>query len=205
MLLKRILLFALIVFVGACAPGLGTSLKVDYSEDPEITALKQNVEGNPPSIHVLKFVDARSIEAIAQIDGRLIKPSTDLGLVVQRAFESSLKKNGVRLALFNAPSIRGDIKEWDVSVTPAFPSTKIEAKAGVMIELFDGQQNKIHRALYSGVFNQEHPFIGESDVQSALAKSLGIAIREALSDPILINKIATLPGSRPAVAGHLPQ
>lgn len=184
---------SLLLNMAGCAPGLGNTLEVQLAEQAEIRPLKESVAGSSPRIQVLKFTDARPVEAIAQIDGRVIKPRGDLGTAVSTALEHYLGKNGVRLSMFDAAIMRGEIKEWKVFVTPGFPSTTMEATAALVIELLDKNQKLIHKARYSGSFNQQHPVIGEHEVSAALGKALDFALREALSDPQLINKISTLP------------
>lgn len=195
-LLHLILMTFLLI---SCAPGLGTSLHITPVNESESKALKDGFGDVPVRLHVLPFSDSRAVEAIAQIDGRVIKPEGDLGALVQDVVERSLKKSGVSLSLFNSGAVRGAIKEWRVYVNPGFPTSSLNAVASISIELIDPDNHIVHKAVYSGTFTKEHPFLGEDSIVDGLNSAMGYAIEEFLADPQFINKLSTMPtdSSRP--------
>lgn len=182
-LVAGMLCFGVIFMLGACAPGLNTSMSVDFIDDSELTTRQNDPDQQQVRATVLRFDDARVVEAIAQIDGRLVKPDGDIGTVVQRIFESQLKADGISLSLFDAPAIRGKVVEWRVNVVPGFPSTTIQATAAIDVEIIDNGKNIVHRARYSGNFERTHPFLDEGDIRKALGKAMSFAAHEAVQDP----------------------
>src|SRR5436190_13394540 len=111
---KVFLITLIFCSIAACAPGLGGKIVIGPIGDSEIKPIEDLASDGLTRVHVLPFSDNRAVEAIAQIDGRLIKPEGDLGIIVQDGIERSLKKSGVRLSLFDSPTVRGEIKEWRV-------------------------------------------------------------------------------------------
>ena len=202
-LIKTLLTLIILTSLSACAPGLGSTLDVTSVVDMDVPQLRNNLAETETKVNILPFQDNRSVEAIAQIDGRLIKPNGDLGVAVQTGFERTFRKNGVKLSLFDSPTIRGSISEWRVFVTPGFPSSSLETVATIKVELLDKAGQIQHRAEYSGNYQRQHPFLNESAVQSALSEAMGFAIQEALSDEQLINKLTTLSTGREEIPSPL--
>jgi uncharacterized lipoprotein YajG len=193
---KFLLILFIPILISACAPGLSTKLSLPPIEDAEKQISQLDFTSMSSGVHVLPFDDQRTVEAIVQIDGRLIKPDNELGILVQDAIERSLKKRGAKLALFNAASIRGAIKTWQAFVVPNFPSTTVNVNASLLIEIFDSTGKPIHKASYSGDYSEQHPFMNESKIADALNKTMNYAIAEFLNDPQVINKLTTIPAQQ---------
>lgn len=178
------------LFITSCAPSLGSTMNVgDVSKiDFEPVNL---FEQDQVKLTVLQFADNRSIEAIAQIDGRLVKPEGDIAFAAQKIFESMARKSGIKLSLFNAPSIRGTIVEWRVKVIPSFPASSLEAMASITIELLDRESNVVHKSTYSGNFEEKNPFLSDSKIQASLGKAMSYAIGEVFKDNLFVSRLNT--------------
>lgn len=188
----KTLILCVFCILAGCAPGLGSSLNINAAERVDFEKSSVFLPEDRVKVGVLRFTDARNMEAIASIDGRLIKPDGDPALAAQRIFEIGLKNAGAELGLFNVPTVRGTIREWKVIVHPGFPASTLEAEALVAIELLDLDGNPAYRADYSGSFQQQNPFLDEENVQRALGNAMRFAVEEAVKDSRFTSKIAAL-------------
>mgnify|MGYP001190397077 CR=1 FL=1 len=181
----------LLIFHSACAPGLGSSIAIAGVGKTDFAINKIFLPEDDVKVNVLQFADLRTIEAIAQIDGRLIRPDGDVGQAAQRIFENGVKSLGIKLSFFDAPSVRGKIREWQVQVFPAFPASGLKAKAVLNVELLGITGAVIRSAEYLGEYREEHPFMTEDKIQSALASAMKLAVEELLKDKQFIDSLVT--------------
>ena len=180
----------MLVVLQGCAPGLSDTLRVDRVRNDEGATV--DATWKPLKVRVQEFKDLRTRQAIGEINGRELSPSGDIPHSVQSAFEQQLKASGVRLALFDSPSIDGEISEWFVSVKPNFPKSTVESQASVRLTLYSPQSTVIYRASYSGTASAEGPLISEDKVEEVLALSMHEALAQALEDPQLLSKLGEL-------------
>ena len=128
------------------------------------------------------FLDGRSSDTIATIDGRQVRTEGSVGTVVQTGFERQLRDAGVRVVLLQAPTIEGEIVDWRARVTPEFPGSKVVANAKVKVTVRAPDSKVLYRATYSGEANKTHPLLGETDVQETLGNAMATALEAATKD-----------------------
>ncbi len=186
---RSVFLSSLIFILSFCSPGLGTTMSLNNVSKVELETSNLFTEQDKVRLNILNFGDNRTIEAIAQIDGRLIKPDGDVGQAAQRIFESYAKNSGIKLSLFNAPTVRGYVNEWKVSIIPSFPASKVQANATINIELLDRDSNIIHKSFYSGDFQEANPFLSDEKVQNALGMAMSYAVSEVFKDQLFISRL----------------
>jgi hypothetical protein len=179
-------------FFGGCAPGLGATVNLNSVSKIPSETTRVYSEEDGVKLNVLNFSDNRAMDAIVEIDGRLIKPEGDVGLAAQKIFEAAAKSAGVKLSLFHSPSVRGAIREWRVSVVPSFPSSKLTAIASVSLDLLDRDGNVILTSVYSGNYDEQNPFMSDSQVEQSLGKAMAFALAEAFKDSQFVSKLSAV-------------
>lgn len=174
-----------VLFVSGCAPGLGTTLNVrdiPVSESAGSNLIGLRVKAGP-------FEDMRQSFAIAKVEGRDVRPEGDIGLSVQQALERQLKAQGARLSIFNAPLIKGTIKEWYIKVVPEFPSSRAYAKAGITVDLLDAGGKKLMTGTYRGIMEAENPILSEEKISGILGSAMQQAILHMLNDQKFVRRL----------------
>lgn len=184
-LIRIIPLFVLIL--SACAPGLGTTLRVDAFEATDATSIA--IGGARMRARVGQFLDMRTRKAIGEVRGRELEPAGDVASGATRALEDELKRAGVELSLFEAPILVGEVQQWFVTVTPDFPTSSVEAKAKIRMQVTDKSGKVLYSGLYSGGMSQKHPWLTEDEVSHVLAQAMSFAMREALKDERLLREL----------------
>jgi hypothetical protein len=128
------------------------------------------------------FLDGRSSDTIAMIDGREVRTEGSVGTAVQTGLERQLRDAGVRVVLLQAPTIEGEVVDWTARVTPDFPTSKVVANAKVKVTIKGPQSEVLYRGIYTGEANKTHPALGESDVQATLGTAMATALGAAVKD-----------------------
>lgn len=194
---SKIRIFALaflsLTTLSGCAPKLGLRLATpDVSlEDREDKTPNKVARGDYSGVKVkvVPFLDARSSDTLAIIDGREVLSEGDLGPSVQTGFERQLRDAGGRIALLQAPTMEGEVIDWRAKVTPDFPASGVTAKAKIRVSVRDKKNKEIYRAVYSGEANKQHPFLDEDDVRANLGFAMASAIEAALADEGLLDSL----------------
>jgi len=178
--------------ITACAPGLGKELRVDSFPDRGAAVMGENLGYSPLKVRVDQFMDARQVPSIGEINGRQLGPRGDVAKSVQRALEEKLEASGVKIALFDAPLIGGDVMQWKVSVKPDFPSSHAEAVAELQLKVFNPQNQLIYRGSYSGSASTQHPLLSQEKIEETLAIAMSEALDSALADGVFLNKLSVV-------------
>ena len=186
-LVWRTLSVLLLLFAVGCAPGLGASLRVPAITEEEVTPFSHST--GEIRVNVGKFQDMRQPHFIGDVNGRLLEADGDVGLTVQTGFERLFSAAGARLALFNSPSIVGDVNKWYVKVNTGFPTSKAMAEADITVSVFDRDSRRVYTATYTGQTSYEHPVLSQSRIQKALVAAIGYAMRQALADERLLENL----------------
>jgi len=184
-MIKKITILTLSFLTFACAPGLGSDLRVDRIKEKSVEQLSA-FRGSDIQVHVGSIVDARSDQSVGKIDGRTLNPSGNVSVSVKRAIERHLTESGVRVSQFNAPTLKGEIRAWQVNVQPGFPSTKLESNATLELTVYDQNEGRVYGGIYSGNALNTKPFFSEAEIEDHLGEAMGLAIREALGDEQMI-------------------
>jgi hypothetical protein len=175
--------FALSCLLSACAPSLGLRMEAPavVNEDAEKNPLEANAAAGSKA-RIGPFLDGRSSDTIAIIDGRQVRTEGSVGAAVQTGFERQLRAAGVRVALLQAPTIEGEVVDWKARVTPDFPASQVVANAKVKVTIKGPKSEVLYRATYSGEANKTHPALGESDIQATLGTAMATALEAAVKD-----------------------
>lgn len=133
-------------------------------------------------VKIGSFLDGRSSDTFAVIDGREVRTDGEVGVAVQTGLERQLRAAGVRVALLRAPTIEGEVIDWRARVTPDFPASTVVANAKVKVTVRGLDSKVLYRATYSGEANKTHPLLGEGDVQETLGNAMATALEAATKD-----------------------
>ena len=176
-------IFAAALFLASCGgPDYKPSLEV-----PEIVPIIKNTATVKPRhgdavVYIHQFSDARTAEAIAEYDGREVKPAGDVIDRVVRALRGGLQKKGYRFAE-NAPVlIAGEIRKWMANISGGFKA-RVDAQAAVSIDLIDPANKRVFSGIYQGYANMEKSGMEDKDVQETLSVAMAEALGRMLSDP----------------------
>ena len=180
---KFLATFALSCLLSACAPSLGLRMEAPavVNEDAEKNPIEANAAAGSKA-RIGPFLDGRSSDTIAIIDGRQVRTEGSVGAAVQTGFERQLRAAGVRVALLQAPTIEGEVVDWKARVTPDFPASQVVANAKVKVTSKGLKSEVLYRATYSGEANKTHPALGESDIQATLGTAMATALEAAVKD-----------------------
>ena len=173
---------SLVTLVSGCAPSMGLRLQApdvvkDDGDKARVPAAAPNSKAK-----IGPFLDGRSSDTFAVIDGREIRTDGEVGVAVQTGLERQLRAAGVRVALLRAPTIEGEVIDWRARVTPDFPASTVVASAKVKVTVRGVDSKVLYRATYSGEANKTHPILGESDVQETLGNAMATALEAATKD-----------------------
>lgn len=179
--MNKIFVLLASLLLASCAPGLGDSVRVDRIPEPGTHGA--SLAGS--SLSISKVLDSRPNSWVADINGRRVEPSRNVGIVVREALESYFKAEGAKIVLFDAPArLNVDVKELAVQVSPGFPTSTAEARAKIELEL-----NTKSGARFIGKYESttmiEHPMLDQAKIEKALGEALGEAASRAANDPKL--------------------
>jgi hypothetical protein len=127
-------------------------------------------------------MDSRHTQTIAIIDGRKVESEGELGRLVAEGFERYLRRAGARIAVLNAPTIEGQVVDWNARVEPGFPTSEAQAVARLKVTIRDTRAHPIYYATFTGESSVTHPMLGSEEVQRLLAQAMGSAIEAAVRD-----------------------
>ena len=174
------------VFVSGCAPSMGLRMPApevvleDAKESSRQRVLSSNFGGI--KVKVLPFMDGRSSDVFAVVDGRDVFTDGEIGVATQTGFERQVREAGARVALLHAPTIEGEVVEWRAKVVPNLPASEVVSKAKIRVSVRDVKTKEVYRAVYSGESNRKHPLLDEDDVRRSLGFAMASAINAAQSD-----------------------
>ncbi len=179
---KLLCALSLVALVSGCAPSMGLRLTA-----PDVVKEEGDKAGVAPAapnskVKMGSFLDGRSSDTFAVIDGREIRSDGEIGVAVQTGLERQLRAAGVRVALMRAPSIEGEVIDWRAKVTPDFPASTVVANAKVKVTVRGPDSTVLYRATYTGEANMTHPLLGEKDVQETLGTAMATALEAATKD-----------------------
>lgn len=187
--MKKILCLGVTLsFLFSCAPGLNKTLRVSSIPVAEHSA--KNLDG--VRLNIGTFTDARTSAGIARVNGREVRAEGDVGSNVQQAFERQVKLQGAKLTIFNAPTLRGTVKDWKIFIKPDFPSSKADAKASLEVELVAADGKPKFRGTYSGNMSVENPVMREDKVEEILGEAMLNAMIHVLNDRRFVSKLQEL-------------
>lgn len=188
--------FILIVLaIEGCAPSLGSGLSVNEIPVESIESLDKLSELGI-KVNVLPFRDEREDRYIAQVvSGRKVGALGDPGGAVMGAFQRYLSASGVRLSPFDAYTIDGIIKKWNMELDVGFPISRADVDAEIELTIFDPSKKAVLTGTYKGSATLEHPFI-ESHLEELLGKAMSYAIKEAIVDPKFVSVVSSNDQSR---------
>lgn len=193
MLSMKSYILALLLFavssVSGCAPEIGLSLNVPNLPDPEIAADSADTSSGV-KVRVGKFVDARPAQTIVVIDGRKVDSEGELTRVVEEGFERYLRRAGARIAVLNAPTIEGQIVDWNARIEPGFPTSEGHAVARLKVTVHDSRGHPLYHATFSGESSATHPMLGSDGVQKLLTQAMSSAIEAAVKDEDFIAQLS---------------
>lgn len=185
----KVLMWSVVFALFGCAPSLGAKLRVDRFP----VASTSTIVLQPRSrvqIRVGEVTDMRADPSVATIDGRSIPPDGEVGLAVREAISNEVVAAGGSLSQFDGSRVDAEILTWHVGVQPGFPSTKVNAKATVRLNLFDAHGGKLYAGIYRGATDVEHPLFSQERVEQALAQAMQYALSEAFSDEAVRRALA---------------
>lgn len=168
-------------FMTGCAPEVGLTLIAPEVPEPE-SMLQAESSAEPVRVKIGSFSDARPAQTIAIIDGRKVDSEGELGKVVAEGFERYLRRAGARIAVLNAPTIEGQVVDWNARVEPGFPTSEAQAVARLKVIIRDTRAHPIYYATFTGESSVSHPMLGSEEVQRLLAQAMGSAIEAAVRD-----------------------
>ncbi len=178
--IKFSMLAAPMLLIG-CAPEFRPTMAV-----PQVAPI---VKYNPAlknrrydaSVFIHQFSDARTAEAIAEYEGREIKPQSAVVENIVSALRRGLESRGYRFSERAPVLIAGEIRKWMAHINGGFKS-KVDAQAALYIEIFDPANKRIYSGIYSGYAMLEKTGLEEKDVQEVLATAMAEAMGRVLSD-----------------------
>lgn len=173
---------SLMMLVSGCAPSLGLRLEAPDVVKEEGDKAHAATAAPGSKVKIGAFLDGRSSDTFAVIDGREVRTDGSIGTAVQTGLERQLRAAGVRIALLRAPTIEGEVVDWRARVTPEFPASKVVANAKVKVTVRAPDSKVLYRATYSGEANKTHPLLGEKDVQETLGNAMATALEAATKD-----------------------
>lgn len=116
---------SLVTLVSGCAPSMGLRMQAPdvVKEDGD----KARIAPAAPNskVKIGSFLDGRSSDTFAVIDGREVRTDGEVGVAVQTGLERQLRAAGVRVALLRAPTIEGEVIDWRARVTRISPLQRL--------------------------------------------------------------------------------
>lgn len=171
-----------------CAPKIGLTLSVPNV--PDAAALQDRTESvNRLRVHVGHFQDERIDTTIVTIDERDVGSEGAVDSVVQEGFVRYFTDAGASVAVLDAPSIEGSVKEWSATVDPSFPTSTASAVAKLTLVVRDSRAHPIYRGTFTGEASVKHPMLGEDEVRRLLGQAMGSAIEAAVRDEEVIRQL----------------
>lgn len=186
--MKKTLLCMALLCMAACAPALPSKINVSKIPETESRVLSEFNSGEM-RLGVDPFVDSRKEAWVAEVEGeRKILPDSDVGLAVQLAFKQALTKSGVRTPSFDSAKLAGEVLDWKVNVKVDFPTSIAAAQARIKVYLLDANDSLLYSGTYEGSSEMEHPYL-EDHIEETLGNAMSYAVREALSDLEIVNRL----------------
>jgi hypothetical protein len=183
------LVLSLVILCTGCAPQLGVRLPVPTVTDP-VESERSEGRGDPVRVRVGTFMDTRTDDTLAVIDGRQLSPDGSVAGAVQEGLERYLRTAGANVVLFNAPSVEGEIVSWRVQIAPSFPATEATAVAKIKLEVRGEGARVLYRASYSGEATSKHPFPNEASIRKLLGDAMGSALEEVINDTSFVASLS---------------
>jgi hypothetical protein len=180
--LKILSVLSVVVLVSGCAPSLGLRLEAPDVVKQEGDKVRVVTAAPGSKVKMGSFLDGRSSDTFAVVDGREVRTDGSVGVAVQTGLERQLRAAGVRVALLKAPTIEGEVVEWKARVSPDFPASTVVANAKVKVTVRAPDSKVLYRATYTGEANKTHPLLGEKDVQETLGNAMATALEAATKD-----------------------
>lgn len=180
-----------ILLCGACAPGLGKTVRVNAaSAGPRDEAAQ--FFANPVRLHIFDIRDARREVFIGEINGRSLLPKGNIPAEAIKLVEKSLAPRGVSFSPNATIKVVGALNEWFIEIDTGFPMSKASARATVDFEVTNELLGTRYRGTYSGTSFLEHPFMREKNVEEVLGWALQSAVDSALEDGEFLAAIGVL-------------
>lgn len=174
-------LAVLLATLSACAPDLGARLALPVIPAPEVEATA-DARTIPTRVRIGEFLDARGTDVVAVIDERSVRTEGSVNRTVQAGLESHLREFGVRIVPLQAAVIEGEVLEWQVRVTPNFPTSTARATARIKVLIRDLGGSVRFRGTFSGDASMVHPFLRVHHVQEVLGQAMTSVLDEVVRD-----------------------
>ncbi len=190
----RVSLFAryiwtpLCVLLTACAPHLGRSLVITevpphFSQSgTPLSWSRLTLSIEPPSI-----LPERSIGAF--IDGRFVPLEGPTDSVIGDALRNRIIRAGGHLSPSAPVMIASQVNDWQMEVSPGFPSSGAEARAQITLEARELTGKVIYRATYSGEAQRTGSYLDRGLAEETMISAMGHALDEIVLDGRLIRSI----------------
>jgi hypothetical protein len=180
--------FFIVFCLASCAPGLGTRFSVDTVETVVVdTGSSQSFEN--VSFRLADFEDRRVSSIVADINGRELEPEGDPIAATKRIVQAQFRDAGLRPSAFEGRAVYGELLEWKVIISPGFPSTLIEGRAGLRLGVRSSTGESLYSARYAAEVSEEHPIGSTERIERVFARALAQAAAEALNDERFVSEI----------------
>lgn len=185
---KYIAVVAICATLSACG---GKSVRPQTIPIPEIPpVLTQTNQGAGAAVSIDSLVDKRPSAALAYDEGREIPPSGDLIGTVRKGLEQSLIGHGFSVTDSAPLVISAEVREWRADIERNY-NTKIDAKAGVFIQVFDPANKLIYSGLYRGSANFQRGTLKGGEVEETLATAMSESLGQVVKDAQLIKLLSS--------------
>lgn len=168
-----------------CGPSAPKSLPLPEIKVKDVGGKINRQEDLPSYIFVDDFIDARTEQAIAEVDGKKVPYSDEISRVIRGGMRGALEKKGFVFSDTAPIVLSGELRKWKALVDGGFKST-ISSEASLYVEILDPANKRIYAGVYNGFSTVEGPSLGSEDIQSALATAMGEAIQQVLNDQQLV-------------------
>jgi hypothetical protein len=140
-------------------------------------------------VKIGSFLDGRSSDTLATIDGREVLTDGEVGPVVQTGLERQLRAAGARVSLLKTATVEGEVVDWRARISPEFPASSVVANAKLKVSVRSASGEVVYRATYTGEANKKHPFLSEGDIQGVLGTAMASAIEAAIKDKTFLKHL----------------
>jgi uncharacterized lipoprotein YajG len=185
----KLIVFALIFSITACAPSLPSTIKVPHISPVVKGPQVQKRRGYESTVYIDQLTDVRPKEAIAEYQGRGINPASDVIAPVIDALRAGLEKKGFRFSDTAPVLISGEIRTWSVKIKGGF-SSKAKAEAVLYLEILDPTNKRAYSGVYQGYATTEGTGIDEERVSEILGTSMSEALGQVFADQQFIRLLS---------------
>jgi uncharacterized lipoprotein YajG len=186
------LIFSNVVLVGCSASSPDTLSPYRITEPRMAPGFRPPADVvGPGGVNIRSLADARTDPSLGSFGGSTLRSNSDVNAPVRQALEDRIRGAGLTVGLLNSPSVGGEIKDWYVSVVNGFPVDRAEARATIVLDVFDADGQVRYRGTYKGTAIYQRPFMSQSRIEETLGQAMGEALDAALDDGRFLAAIET--------------